>query len=238
MNSKNNIKNAYKGLLLNFYFDFKKVVSLGIIVTLSITLFNFIMTIIMMNIDYSTENSGVLMIGFFTMLITLFVYTILSTSREELHSKFAFPINRSVYAISNLFSILAGAFVMLLITTIILPIEIFLLKFVSLFTDKLIFLNTVTLPEYIRGFISSWGYMVALASVTYCIFMFIRKYMMYTLPAIAILFTCLISFGWLGDIVEFIFAEQNLSVLMIKLLSITLVSHILGFIPLKRMEVA
>lgn len=239
MISKKTKKNSYKGLLLNFYYDIKKTIIIGIIITLSITLFSLLLNIILIQFNEPTSsNSGMLVVGFFVMLISLFIYVINSTSKVELFSKFSFPINRLIYAISNFIAIVIGSFLMLMVITIMTPIEVLLTKFISIFTIKLLYLNNITLYGYIVGFLSAWGYMIALGSITYCIFMYIRKYKIFSLLVLALLITLILSFGWLGNILQFIFFESNLALLMIKLLSISIVTNILGYIPLKKMEVA
>lgn len=238
MNSK--IKNGYKGLLLNFFYDMKKTAKIGVIITLSILLSNFLLNIIVMQFDGgdSNSNSGIMMIGFITMLITLFVYVVVSTSKVELYSKFSFPINRRIYAISNFLVLVVGSLALLMIVTILSPVELMLFKLVELFSDQFIYINIMTLGGFIEGFITSWLYLIAISSVSYCVFIYIRKYMIASLLTLAVLATMIISFGWLGNIIQFIFLEQNLGLFVAKLLSISVISHLLGYIPLRKMEVA
>ncbi|MCK5128766.1 MAG: hypothetical protein KAQ68_02850 [Clostridiales bacterium] len=240
MKNSNYIKNAYKGLLLNFYFDYKSLISVSAIITLSLVVFDFLVTIIVLQFSnsMSNENSGVLVVGFVTMLIALGIYASLSTSKSEMKAKFAFPINRMTFAVSNLIALILGSLTMLMVITMIAPIEVVLFSIAAKFSDKLIYVNEVTLNTYLIGFISSWVYMIAFGSILHCMFMFIRRYTLVSLIVIAALILSVITFGWLGNIVRFLFLEQSLFMLVLKLGVISLVLNVLAFIPTKTMEVA
>lgn len=239
MNSKNTVKNAYKGLLLNFFIDLRSTAIVGGIIVISISVFDIIMTIIFLNLDehISNDGTGTIFTGAIVMFVALLIHVIGSTSQNDMHSKFAFPINRTIYAVSNFLFILFGSFILLAIVTILAPVEMFLYGFLELVTHKIIYLNQITFHSFLVGFAATWAYLLAFGSLTYGIFMYIRRYKLYTLPVIAIVITSVFAFGWFGDIIRFFFLEDSLLLLIVKLLVITIISHILGFIPLKRMEV-
>jgi|LGOV01.1.fsa_nt_gb hypothetical protein len=239
MNSKNIVINAYKGLLYNFYLDLKTTALIGLVIVSSTAVFNIVLALIFLNINGSSSNdgSGALFIGGVIMLITFIIHIIASTSIEGIHGKFSFPINRLIYAVSNFMFMIFGSFVLLAILTIFAPFEVLIYRFIELLTGKLLYLNTITLDSFLIGFISSWAYLFSFASIAYALFMYIRRYLLYTLPILTILILCVFLFGWFGDIIAFTFLETNLYILLLKLVGIAIVSHILGFIPLKRLEV-
>jgi hypothetical protein len=240
MTSKN-IKHGYKGLMLNFYLDFKKIISISTIVVLSLTTFDFIVTLLIAQFSksYGSERSaGVLLIGSVIMLIAFCIHTIKSTSKDTIKSKFAFPINRLMYSVVNFIAIVIGSLIMMMIITIIAPFEMILYRVTALFTDKLYYLSMVTLNNLFVGFISSWMYLIAISSLLYFIFMYIRKYTIVSLIVITISIFSILTFGWLGNIISFVFLEQNLGIFVLKLSAVTIITHLLAYIPTKTMEVA
>jgi len=237
MNSYNIVTNAYKGLLYHMFLDLKRTVFIGVVISLSLMVFDFVMTIIFVNINEisSNDGGGTLFSGVIVMMIALIIHTI--KSKDDMNGKFAFPINRTIYGVSNLLFLIVASFILLATVSIVAPVEIIIFTLADLVCDKLVYINPVTLKSFTTGFIASWAYLVAFASITYCLSMYLKKYLYYTLPVLTIIITCIIMFGWFGDIIRFLFLENNVSYLVLKLLLITLVSHTLGFIPLKRMEV-
>lgn len=233
------LRNSYKGLMYNFYLDLKKVLKIGTIIVVSLTAFDFFISAIVAQYSKSSasENSGTLIVGFAAMLIALCIHMAASTSRYELRSKFAFPITRRMYALVNLITIALGALAMMMVLTIVAPIEMALYQLLSLFSVKLMFFNEVTLGNYLIGFASSWLYMVTLASVVYMMMMFIRRYMIPSLVVLALTVFSLFTFGWIGPVIGFLFAESRLWMLALKLLLITGVAHGLAYIPMKNLEV-
>lgn len=238
MVSNNIVKNAYKGLLYNMFLDLRKTILVGVITALSLAVFDVIMALIFINInEYSSnDGSGSLFTGAIIMLFALIIHIV--TSKDSIQSKFAFPINRSIYAVANVLFLAVGSFVLLASITIVAPFEVLILSFIDLISEKMVYVNPITLNSYMLGFISSWGYLLAFGSVTYCLFMYVRQYVIYSVPVITIIITSVFLFGWFGDIINFLFMEDNLLILIGKLLVITIISHLLGFIPLKRMEVS
>jgi hypothetical protein len=237
MNKK--VKNAYKGLMLNFYYDMKKIAMIGVIIMLSMMVATILLNVITLKSGSDiNNNSGIMFSGFIVMMITLFVYVIVSTSKVELYSKFSFPINRRIYAIANFIVLCAGSFALLMIVTIFSPVEFGIYELLSTITDKFIYINNITLDGFINGFITCWLFLLTVSSVSYCIFIYIRKYMIVTLLVLAVVATIVIAFDGLIDVYRFLFLEKSVLLFAIKTLVISLVSHLLAYIPLKRLEVA
>lgn len=239
MNSNKKVINAYKGLFTTLLLDLRRTIIIGLMIIASLALFNFVLTIVFISFDEQISNDGVgsIFMGGIVMLIAFVIHIIISTSGEELHGKFTFPIDRSVYAVTNFVFIICGSFVLLAVVTIVAPVEMLLYYLVEVTSHKIIFINQITLKSYLMGFAATWAYLIFFGSITYGIFMYIRKYPLYSLPVIAIIFTTVLGFGWLGNIVAFLFLEDSLGVLVIKLLSIAVIANGLGYIPLKRLEV-
>lgn len=237
MKSNNVIKNAYKGLFYNMLLDLKKTVCFVIIISLSIAAFNIVLALIFMNVnEVSThDGSGSLFSGVIVILVVLFIHII--KTQETSQSKFSFPINRLIYAVTNFVFLLVSSFILLAAVTIVAPIEVGIIRLIDVLTDKLVYVNAITLNSFIIGFVASWGYLFAFGSVTYCLFMYIKKYSMYTIPVITLIFTSIFVFGWFGEIIQFLFLEGHLGVLIFKLSIIGIIANVIAFVPLKRMEV-
>jgi len=238
MNSKKVVINAYKGLFVNFLLDLRKTAFIAFLIICTIVFVDFVMSIIFVSVNQDIFRVfGPFFIGGFVMMFAFTIHVIMSTSPDEMYGKFTFPINRSVYGITNFVFLIIGSFILLAIVTIVAPIEMFLYQILELSTHKILYLNEVTLNSFIIGFTATWAYLFCFGSLTYGIFMYIRNYTLYSLLTLTIVISIVVMFGWLGDVTSFIFLEHNLLILIIKLISIAIISNILGFIPLKRLEV-
>ncbi len=239
MNSSNVILNAFKGLFLNLYFDLRKTIKMSTIVVVSIALFDFVMVAMFLGLDEDMSNdaSGVLVFGTVAMTVAFCVYTILSTSKEKLREKFSFPINRKIFALSNFVFYMIGSLILLAILTILAPMEVLGYKLLEMFSDKFMYISLVTLESYFVGIMSAWAVMLMLGSLTYCITIYIRRYIQYALPIITVLFASMFLFGWVSNILEFLFQERNLFLMVLKLVGFSILFHFLGYIALTQTEV-
>ena len=235
MNSKNT-KRAFKGVMLNFYFDFRKYLIIGALVILIITLIDFFGTIKGYHANnYLGDTSGIFIIGFIVMLIAQGIFILQSSSSNGIRKKFMFPINRISYAAATFISIILGSLAMLMAVTMIAPIEMLLFKVGSLFSKKIIYISTLTISNFITGFISSWAYMVASASIVHLILVYFKIYKITGL--IVLVAIIIISYIINIDIAHFIIMENNFGMLILKLSVISISSHLLAFIPTRNMEV-
>ncbi len=239
MNSSKITSHAFKGIFLNLYFDLRKTLKISTIVVVSIALFDFVMVslFLRLNEDMSNDATGILLFGTIAMIIAFCVYVVLSTSKEKLREKFSFPVNRKIFAISNFLFYMVGSFILLGILTILAPIEVLLYKLLEVMSDKFMFLNFVTLESYFVGLISAWAIMIAIGSLTYCLSLYIRKYLQYSLPLITITFASIFLFGWFIPITEFLFLEENLLLFVLNLLMFSIICHGIGYIALSKTEV-
>lgn len=239
MNYDKAVSKAFNGLLLNLYFDLRKTLQISTIVVISIALFDFGMVTIFLGLDEDISNdaSGILVFGTVAMIIAFSVYTVMSTSKEKLREKFAFPINRTIFAISNFLFYIIGSFLLLGIISILAPFEILLYKLVEVVSDKFLFLNLITLDAYLIGFVAAWGLIIAIGSFAYAVAMYVRQYTVYAVPILGVLFASIFLFGWFGEILNLVFQETNLLLLTLKLLGFSVVCHGLGYIALRTTEV-
>lgn len=240
MDSNKVVSSAYKGLFLNQYFDLRKTLLISSIVIISISLFDFAMVILFLqlNEDMSNDASGILVFGTIAIIIAFSIYMILSTSKEKLREKFSFPIDRKIFAISNFSFSFIASFLLIVTITVFASIELLLYKLLDLVSNKFMYVNLITLESYITGLISTWMIIIAAGSFVYCISLYSRLYLQYFLPILGVLFTSIFLFGWIPDIIVFMFFEESLYLLVLKLLSFSLICHGFGFLALKKTEVA
>ncbi len=148
MNSNKVVINAYKGLFLNFFLDLRKTAFFAFCIICTIVFFDILMAIIFVNVNGNIYRQfGPFYIGGFVMLCAFTIHVFMSTSLEEMHGKFTFPINRTVYAITNFVFLFIGSFVLLAIASIISPIEMFSYQILELLTHKIIYLNRLLLKQ-------------------------------------------------------------------------------------------
>lgn len=239
-------KRSLKGLLLNLFIDFKKVIMIGLAITSSIAVVNFILFIEKFFPSvYETinvRNSGlVLDIGFITAIITFCITIGISTSKDEFQSKFVFPLTRQIYAVGNFIYVVVGSYLFMVMVCGLELIETILYMALDRFSDDFYFINTMTPSSYIIGFILSTSILIFIVSLVYIVTMYIRKYLFPSIITLAVLFGLFLTSEWVQKLLMNGFNGiwrmafmQQLGVLW----GLTILFHIIAYIPLRNMEVA
>ncbi len=111
----------------------------------------------------------------------------------------------------------------------------------NLFINDFVLISRLSLKSFSNGLIISFFILFLIGSFAYCIFMYIKKWMIPTLTAVAafVIFPILNNdvFHNYETIFSGIIDFQTPIVLCLKIVLISLILHILAYIPFKFMEV-
>lgn len=238
-------KRSLKGFLLNSFMDFKQTAFIGTLITLAILLVNHLALLSNINsnenIVFQCNTAGVPMYGFITMAITFSIAIFVITNKKEFGRKFVFPLSRNIYAIGNFLFILIGSYALMTIICGIHIIEII----ISIISSK-IFKNFYLVPiaplrSFIPGFLITLSYIIFIVSFVYLLSMLFHRYKLIT----SIIVSVFISLAYFFmdfrilcvNVYSFVFHEPSLIYLFIKLWVLTVVFHLIAYIPLKIREV-
>lgn len=243
MDLNHNSKNSLKGFLLNTSYDIKTLIIIGCSIALGISLANLIIvaSLVTFTDGVSSSNSGALYSGLVTMLITLGISIFVSTSNSEICKKFVFPINRSTYAIGNYIYILVASFLLMVAVSAVQIIELLLGNLLEIIYSNVYFANFITIEDYLVGFWVSFCYMVFFASLIYLLSMCFHRYKIQFTTVLVLMLVLVFSFSEVRDIFasgfRFIFSEESIGLLSVKLLILSVVFNTVAYLPFKRMEV-
>lgn len=246
MDINNMRKRSIRGLLLNIMIDFKKVLMIGLTITCCIAAVNLFMLVEKFFPSiYETVNvrhSGlVLDIGFITAIITFCITIGITTSKYEFQTKFVFPLTRRIYAVGNFIYVVVGSYLFMVMICALELIETFIYMALDKFSDDFYFINTVTPSSYIIGFFLSMSILIFAVSLVYIVAMFIRSYFLPMIIIIAILFGLFLTSDGFQNMLMDVFNGlwhmafiQQLGILW----GLTILFHLIAYIPLRDMEVA
>lgn len=244
MDSKKYYISYIKGFLINSLLESKTPLIIALSITMGIVLFNYIVYISMLvfsNINSTHDNEGALSVGFITVIIVLIISTFLATSNKDIGRRFVFPINRKIYAIGNFLASIVVSICFLAGVSMISFLELIVGKLLELISPQFIIINRITLVNYGIGLWLAFCYFVFAMSAAYLVAMYFHRYKLITAVVIGLLIFSMFSLGFVRNIFfelyTFIFLEQSVDMLSMKLGGLTLLCHVLAYIPLKRMEV-
>lgn len=223
-----------RSLLFSYYSDFKVIYGIyaGILVGLIICKF----WLIPSGSESSSLNAG-LVNGIFVSAISMIVIT----SNSELLKKFSFPVNRNMLVLSHIILILAVPLIMLLTSCGLFLLESLAARLIISADTRFFYSWVITKSSFLVGFMASYMTMVCITAIVWMVFAWFYRYK----AAISVLGgTFLVALLFLDSFqesffrfVEGIFFTSSPGLLFLKLAAITLASFVLGYIPIKRMEV-
>ncbi|KNY29815.1 hypothetical protein [Pseudobacteroides cellulosolvens] len=242
MISSNNEMRSLKGYILSELLTSKKNYIIGASIILANLLLSTMIEIIMLSLGQnSSNNGGVLTVGFGVAFIVMFIYSIILPLNKSIKTKFIFPINRKIYTIGNLVSFYINTFILLIVTCSAYLLELLTSMILKSVYKNFVYINKVTFEVYAIGFLISLLYIVAFTAFSYMLFVIISRYGLKSIVTISVatIFLLLFPFGrnMIFKSIMFFIGEQSSLLLAIKLIACTLVFQLLSYIPIKSMEV-
>lgn len=234
---------SFNGVIRNLYYDYKKLFVISFIISSVFFLLLLATNILMLVVSQgqSQSNSGMMNIAGMTVLIAYGISSITLTTKSELYSKFFFPVSRSVFAIANFVMMLFSALGLIALCSVFATFEVIFARILTALSGQFFFVSEYTISTYFNGMVSFFFYLVAIGSLIYCIFIFIRRWTIGTLTVLAIIvFLPLFILGLWGNylkIINFVLVESSLIILSMKLFAFTLICHLVAYIPLRKLEV-
>ncbi|GMQ57815.1 hypothetical protein AN1V17_22100 [Vallitalea sediminicola] len=238
-------KRSLKGFLLNSFIDFKLTALIGILVTFGITIINHIILLSSLNSTADTvwqcNTVGVLTYGYISMVITFCIAIFVTTNNTEFGRSFVFPLNRNLYAIGNFLFIVIGSYVLMVLTCALQIVEIIINIISGKLFDNFYTIPLINVKSFLPGFFISLSYMIFIVSFIYFLSMFFHKYKLVTSIVIPLLIATIYFSPDIKiismDMYSSIFHDPSLGYLLLKLWVLTLIFHIIAYIPLKIREV-
>jgi len=106
---------SLKGYILSELLASKKIYVIGASINIGNLLLSTIIELIMIPLGQSSSNNGgMLTVGFGVTCITMLIYSILLPFDKSLKTKFIFPINRKIYTIGNFITFCVNTFILLI----------------------------------------------------------------------------------------------------------------------------
>lgn len=234
MLSRNSRLRALKYVLYSYYVDSKTIygIYIGIMTGLLISRLLFATT---------GSISGSLDSGFINGTITLMISIIVITSNSELLKKFSFPVNRNMLVLSHIILILVFPLVMLLTSCGYHLLDLLISGLTTRIVPGFFYTNVIAKSSFLTGFVTSYITMVCASAITWFVFAWFYRHKIITSVVGGVFI--LLSLYWadfqdkLIFLFDDIFSGSSPGMFFLKLLMISLISFVLGYIPIKRMEV-
>lgn len=239
---KTNLK-ALNSYFAYAYNDFKRMMIIGSCICAGFYIMQIILAFIIIQINDggASSNSGMLIAGTSTFLITFMIGFFLITSNGEIRNAFRFPINRPTYALGTLINIFIAPLAIICVASAFYVLETFTYAILSRLFENITFVNTVSIIGYLDGILPTYVTIVFALSVIYMLSMYFHRYKMpFILVLSLFIFVIIIIPDFrVGFMKTFTFGFEIKSILPFTLymLGMSLVAHILAFFPLKIMEV-
>ncbi len=235
--------NSLKGFLLGSLFDFKSIFITSTAIIGGTMIFNYIISalILILSDTQSSNNAGMLTSGYGIAIITFSIGMFVKMSNKYIGQKFVFPINRDIFAIGNFLFVIIGSIIFLISIITFSFIENIFGKIMELLFKGFVFFNEINFSIFGIGMWTSFCYMVFGISCIYFVSMYFHRFKLHTSIIMGLVIATIIAFPFIRiaflHAFKFIFFEQSVLILSIKLWVLTVIYHILAYIPLKRMEV-
>jgi hypothetical protein len=187
-----------------------------------------------------TASTNILTMGFITVLITLSIAVFSTISNTELNKQFVWPVSRSVYAAGCFIYILYSAVVFISGISVMLLLELLPAAVLKLMFSDILFINVLTVENFITGFWVSLTYLVLVVSAVYCLGMYFyrNKIIVSIIYGTLLILTSIPVFRDIyAQVFQVILFEQSVILFSIKAWLAIAALHAAAYIPLKRMEV-
>lgn len=239
---KVNQKRALKGYIESEIMNSKKLyIVLGTILVVYLIL-TIITDIIILSVRSQSNNSGgALLTGFGAVAICMLITAIIKASNKEIKTAFIFPINRKTYISGNFIMFGLNILGLLLLSSVIYIFETVIFKILATFYENLIYMNSVTLESFLSGFLISFCYIFALTVFTFFIFLLFTRFkqrgviLFFLIAGLPIIFK--MGRAIYLNIFMFFYNEQAISLLIVKLVGLTMFFQILSYFCMRKMEV-
>ncbi len=236
----NNRMHSLKATLYSAYLDFRSMCIIIIEIMFGLIIFQ-LGIISIVSTGNSSSNASALNTGFMIALWSIPISIIVITSNAMLIKKFSFPVDRSILALSHLVYILLSPLVILLASCGLYLLEYLFYSAIQTIYPSFIYLWITTKGSFITGFLFSYLIIVLISSATYCLFMYFYRYKMATSVVcgmiVVLLFTLSPFRMFVLSLGKSLLINENPWILFATYTALSLLLWLLGYIPLKRMEV-
>jgi len=177
----------------------------------------------------------------FTAIVTMGISSISMTSKRYLQQRFQFPLNKLIFLISAMVMILFASFILISMTAGLSTIVLLLNRIVSLFSSSFIVISTFELKTYLWGLVFGFLNIINAAALIFCVFLFIKKWMIPSLIALAlVIFYPVFNSSFLEFwpwIIKKIYFHDSAALTIVKFFLTYFAIFALSYIPLRKMEV-
>lgn len=244
MKTKTLAMRSYKGAIKNLYYDyrisFKVCLIISAAIVLAVNFLNILAVVYQDHVNGNSNGGGMNIVGI-TALITILVSSIELTSKKNMESKFFFPLNKKIWCFANLTMMTFAAFVFTTMALMLAAIELIVGNILTASSGRFFFFSSFTWDSYVGGTITLFMFILVFGSFVYCLFIFLKRYLVLVLTLLGIVIILPIFSSTFAPIYytvfKFFFVEQTRSLFVVKYLSLTLIFHTLAYLPLKKMEV-
>lgn len=182
-----------------------------------------------------------LSLGLLASTVLLIIISINAVWGKTLNSSFTFPVNRIIYCIGNFISLLFITFNLLLIISVGQVFELLISGIIARTFNNMVMINMITMEAYLKGFFITFSYLVAIASLVYCIAAFCFRFKLPAVIALSAVIGIAFIFGMsrnaMYQAMMYFIGEQSMAALGLKLWLASMILQLLAYIPFRKAEV-
>jgi hypothetical protein len=165
--------------------------------------------------------------------VLLALMTFFSATKAKLSQKLSLPISRESFAAANFINILLSTFILFLMVIVMILIETLFGKIFSIFFKDVVLINDITIGNFAAGLWASVSYVVLAASLAYCVGIYLFQHPVRIGILLSIIIILISIFPPSG---KWIF-ESSIVIFSIKIWLLIIVTHVISYFPLRKMEV-
>ncbi|MCG8501976.1 MAG: hypothetical protein MJB12_16455 [Firmicutes bacterium] len=172
-------------------------------------------------------------------LIMIIIIGVQTSSKKELRLAFIFPTDKKIYVLGNLIGTVINISLLLLMASLLLIVEILVVKVISIFNPGLFFTSSITPANYLIGFWLALTLLSVIYSLSFCLLAGKNKKLL--LLILVALTTLSFSFPLirqgLWNFVLFFIRPESVLLFSLKAWLLVFVLNILGYMLIKNREV-
>lgn len=183
--------------------------------------------------------SMVLNTGFLAAAVMIIIIGVQITTKKELRLGFVFPTDKKTYVLGCFIGTVINICLLLLIASLLLVVEILVVKAISTFNPDLFFVSSITPANYLIGFWLALTLLSVIYSLTFCLLAVKNKKLLLLISVSVItLYSSfpLIQQG-LWSFVLFFVRPESVLLFSLKSWLLVFVLNVLGYMLIKQREV-